>query len=138
MKYSKVLLSLLVASTLTAGYAAVDCDLGAKCYFPGQVAGEKRGGDGNGTLVYFTVDQSGDYLCELSIDGSAQDNRTAQARVDADGAAHVSRQTIETGAPVTLQVKVKSGEKGELKFRLTGDRAYRPDVVAVKCTLQAA
>ena len=137
MKYSKVLLSLLAVSTLTAGYAAVDCDLGAKCYSPGQVAGEKRGGDGNGTLVFFKVTESGDYRCRLSIDDSQKVHQKAQATVDTDGGAHgVFKQTIETGTPVTFAVKVKLGQDGELKFRLIDDREYRPDVVAVRCALQ--
>ncbi len=136
MKCSKVLLSLLAASTLTAGYAAVDCDLGAKCYFPGQVAGEKKGGDGNGTLVFFTVEETGDYLCKLSIDSNKLELKAAQARVYAGGDADLSTQVINTGVPVRLKVTVEETKTGELKFRLAGDRVYPPNVVAVQCALQ--
>ncbi|MBP9726731.1 MAG: hypothetical protein KBD83_04625 [Gammaproteobacteria bacterium] len=134
MKCSKVLLSLLAASTLTAGYASVDCELGAKCYFPGQVAGEKRDGDGNGTLVFFTVEETGDYLCKLSIDRNKLELKAAQARVYAGGDADLSTQVIKTGSSVTLPVTVKEGATGELKFRLAGDRVYPPNVVAVQCS----
>ncbi len=150
MFYSKLTLSLIVIAGLTAttvASAAVSCDLGAKCGFPGVIAANAKNAvtskktgtagtqQGNRTIVYFpftsTTNSPVSYSCSLIINDSAY--TSAQALAHEGDSARFKPTTITT-TPVTLSVRTPNGSEGQIKLELLGDVKYPANAVSATCS----
>lgn len=143
MKYSKFWLSCLTIVGFTVASASNLCTLNSLCYFQGEVAGQERGAEGNGTLVYFQfpIDDVGNYICALSAGDETYSKAVSAgtkiaAEVYAGQGAKFSPQTIQIGTPIALNVEAMrhtSDTTAQIKFRLLGDRVYPRNTVGVQC-----